>query len=407
MQQQGQNPKDDCPTTPRAPGKNLAPAWLEVDLDKIGNNIRKLKAAAGPGVKVLAMVKAQAYGCGAAMISQVALENGAEMLGVANIAEALALRNSGLRCPILVFGRPDESELGAIIEEDLLQTVFDSMLARQLDRAAGTAGKKVRVHLKIDTGMGRLGLLPGEMDDFLDGFASCPNLVLDGVYTHFPVADCDTRFTREQLETFATLLNKVRERGYSAEHVHVANSAALLNPALRRGETFGIVRPGISIYGLYGSPLVSREINLEEVVSFKARVVHVKKVPPGTSVSYGREFIALRDTTIATIAAGYADGVPFRLAKKGDVLIHGRRFPIVGRVTMDMTMADVGESNDIAVGDVAVFFGESGRAHISVSEVAEKSGTIEHEVICGIGPRVPRVYLKDGNVACIQRYTFG
>ena len=404
MQQEAHNPKGGFPTSPSSLGKNLAPAWLEVDLNKIANNIRKLKAAAGPGVKVLAMVKAQAYGCGAAMISRVALENGAEMLGVANIAEALALRKSGLRCPILVFGRPDESELGAIIEEDLLQTVFDLMLARQLDRAAGTAGKKVRVHLKIDTGMGRLGLLPREMDDFLDGFASCPNLVLDGVYTHFPVADCDSRFTREQLEMLRSLLDKLRGRGYEVPHVHVANSAALLN---RCGETFGIVRPGISIYGLYGSPLVSREINLEEVVSFKARVVHVKKVPPGTSVSYGREFIALRDTTIATIAAGYADGVPFRLAKKGDVLIHGRRFPIVGRVTMDMTMADVGESNDIAVGDVAVFFGESGRAHISVSEVAEKSGTIEHEVICGIGPRVPRVYMKDGHVACIQRYTFG
>ncbi len=404
MQQQGQSPKDHCPTTPCAFGKNLASAWLEVDLDKTGNNIRKLKAAAGPGVKVLAMVKAQAYGCGAAMISRAALENGAEMLGVANIAEAVALRKSGLRCPILVFGRPDESELGAIIEEDLLQTVFDSMLARQLDRAAGAAGKKVRVHLKVDTGMGRLGLLPREMDDFLDGFASCANLILDGVYTHFPVADCDSRFTREQLEMLRSLLDRLRGRGYAVPHVHVANSAALLN---RCGETFDLVRPGISIYGLYGSPLVSREINLEEVVSFKAKVVHVKKVPPGTSVSYGREFIALRDTTIATIAAGYADGVPFRLAKKGDVLIHGRRFPIVGRVTMDMTMADVGESNDIAVGDVAVFFGESGREHISVSEVAEKSGTIEHEVICGIGPRVPRVYLKEGHVACIQRYTFG
>jgi alanine racemase len=278
------------------------------------------------------------------------------------------------------------------------------MLARQLDRAAGTAGKKVRVHLKVDTGMGRLGVLPGEMDDFLDGFASCSNLILDAVYTHFPVADCDSRFTREQLEMLRSLLDKLRGRGYEVPNVHVANSAALLN---RCGETFGIVRPGISIYGLYGSPLASREINLEEVVSFKARVVHVKKVPSGTSVSYGREFIALRDTTIVTIAAGYADGVPFRLAKKGDVLIHGRRFPIVGRVTMDMTMADVGESNDIAVGDVAVFFGGSGREHISVSEVAEKSGTIEHEVICGIGPRVPRVYLRDGHVACIQRYTFG
>lgn len=407
MQVQAQNPRSDSPTAMDAFGKNLAPAWLEVDLDKIGYNICKLKAAAGPGVKVLAMVKAQAYGCGAAMVSQAALENGAEMLGVANIQEAVALRKSGLHCAILVLGRPDENELETIIEEDFLQTVFDLTLARQIDRAAATAGKRVRVHLKVDTGMGRLGLLPGEMDHFLEGFASCPNLDLDGVYTHFPVADRDTRFTREQLEAFAALVDKIRKRGFVVQHVHVANSAALLNPALRRGEMYGIVRPGISIYGLYGSPLVSREINLREVISFKAKVVHVKKIAAGTSVSYGREFIAPRDTAIATIAAGYADGVPFRLAKKGDVLIHGRRFPIVGRVTMDMTMVDVGESNDIGVGDVAVLFGESGREHISVTEVAEKSGTIEHEVICGIGPRVPRVYLKNGHVACIHRYTFG
>ena len=385
----------------------MAPAWLEVDLDKIANNLRKLKAAAGPGAKVLAMVKAQAYGCGAAMVSQVALENGAEMLGVANIGEAIALRSSGLRCPILVLGRPDESELGTIIEQGFLQTVFDLILARQLDRAAQNAGKKVKVHLKLDTGMGRLGLLPAEIDDFLDGFALCPNLDLDGVYTHFPVADSDTRFTRQQLQGFAALLDKVRKRGYIAQHVHVANTAALLNPDLWRGQIYGIVRPGISIYGLYGSPMVSRDINLEEVVSFKAKVVHMKKVASGTSVSYGREFIAPRDTTIVTLAAGYADGVPFRLAKKGNVLIRGQRFPIVGRVTMDMTMVDVGTSNDIGVGDTAVFFGKSGREHISVTEVAEKSGTIEHEVICGIGPRVPRVYLKDGNVACIHRYTFG
>lgn len=383
---------------------NPAPAWLEVDLDKIAGNIRKLKAAAGPGAKVLAMVKAQAYGCGAVMISRVAIENGAEMLGVANVEEAIALRKAGLGCPILVLGRPDENELGAIIEEGLLQTVFDLRLARQLDRTAAAAAKRVRVHLKLDTGMGRLGLLPAEMDDFLDGFASCRNLDLDGVYTHFPVADCDTRFTREQLEVFAVLLDKVRKRGYAAQRVHVANSAALLNHCC---STYEIVRPGITIYGLYGSPMVSREINLEEVVSLKAKVIHAKNAPAGTSVSYGREFIALRDTTIVTIAAGYADGVPFRLAKKGDVLIRGRRYPIVGRVTMDMTMADIGESNDISVGDIAVVFGKSGREHISVTEVAEKSGTIEHEVICGIGPRVPRVYLRDGQVACIHRYTFG
>lgn len=404
MQVQAQNPKSDSPTPLDPFGKNLASAWLEVDLDKIGYNVCKLKAAAGPGVKVLAMVKAQAYGCGAAMVSRAALDNGAEMLGVANIQEAVALRKSGLHCPILVLGRPDGNELETIIEEDLLQTVFDLMLARQLDRAAAIAGKKVRVHIKVDTGMGRLGLLPGEMDHFLDGFASCPNLGLDGLYTHFPAADRDARFTREQLEVFAALLGKIRKRGFAAQHVHVANSAALLN---RCGEIYGIVRPGISIYGLYGSPLVSREINLREVISFRAKVVHVKKVVAGTSVSYGREFIAPRDTTIVTIAAGYADGVPFRLAKKGDVLIRGRRFPIVGRVTMDMTMADIGESNDIAVGDIAVFFGKSGREHISVTEVAEKSGTIEHEVICGIGPRVPRVYLKNGQLACIHRYTFG
>jgi len=384
--------------------KNLVSAWLEIDLDKVANNIRKLKAAAGPGVKVLAMVKAQGYGCGAEMISRVALESGAELLGVANVPEALSLRKGGLRCPILIFGRPDEAELKAILEEQLLVTVFDLTLARQLDALARKHGKKAKVHLKLDTGMGRLGVLPKDLDEFLEGFTACRNLVLDGVYTHFPVADCDRRFTREQVELFQKLLDNIRSRGYQVPLVHAANSAALLN---RCCETFDMVRPGITIYGLYGSPLVSREINLEEVLSFKAKVVHVKRVPAGTSVSYGREFIALKDTTIVTIAAGYADGVPFRLAKNGNVLIRGRRFPIVGRVTMDMTMVDVGDFNDISVGDEAVIIGRSGQASISVSEVAEKVGTIEHEVTCGIGPRVPRVYLRNGGIAGIQKYTLG
>ncbi len=384
--------------------KSIAPAWLEIDLDKVARNIRKLKAVAGPGVRILAMVKAQAYGCGAEMISRTALENGAELLGVANVAEAVYLRNAGLACPILIFGRPDEGELQTVVEKELLATVFDLGLARRLDAVAGECGKTAKIHLKLDTGMGRLGILPKELDQFLDGFSGWSNLSLDGVYTHFPVADCDRRFTGEQVKLFHELLGKIRSKGHEVPLIHLANSAALLN---RCCETFDMVRPGITIYGLYGSPFVSREINLEEVPSFKARVIHVKRVPAGTSVSYGREFVAPKDTTIVTISAGYADGVPFQLAQKGNVAIRGRRFPIVGRVTMDMTMVDVGDCTTITVGDEAVIFGESGRALISIAEVAEKIGTIEHDVICGIGPRVPRVYLRSGGVASIQRYTLG
>lgn len=377
-------------------------AWLEVALDKVERNVRKLKAAAGPGVKVLAMVKAEGYGCGAEMVSRAALEGGAEVLGVASVAEALSLRGRGLACPILIFGRPAEPELEAIVEKDLLPTVFDLTLARQLDSEARKRRKKVSVHLNVDTGMGRVGLLPDEIDAFLEGFAACPNLVLGGVYTHFPVANSDREFTRKQVEVFRDVLQKIRDAGYPLPLVHVANSAALLN---RCCDVFDMVRPGISIYGLYGSPLVSRELQLEEAVSFKSRVVQVKSVPVGASVSYGREFIAPRRTTIATIAAGYADGVPFRLAKGGHVLIRGRRFPIVGRVTMDMTMVDVGDGADIEVGEEAVIVGRSGQENIPVAEVAQKVGTIEHEVICGIGPRVPRVYIRNGQVVCVQRHT--
>jgi alanine racemase len=403
-----QQTNDEKPSPPseaqQTPRKNIAPAWLEIDLDKVASNTRKLKAAAGPHAKILAMVKAQAYGCGAEMISRAALENGAELLGVANVAEALSLRNAGLDCPILIFGRPDEAELESIVEKELLATVFDLTVARQLHIIAGKHGRKVKVHLKLDTGMGRLGLLPKDSDEFLEGFAACSNLIMEGVYTHFAVADCDRRFTQEQIELFHNVVQKIRSRGYQIPFIHAANSAALLN---RCCETFDMVRPGITIYGLYGSPLVSREINLDEVLSFKAKVAQVKRIPAGASVSYGREFIALMDTTIATISAGYADGVPFRLAKKGNVLIHGRRFPIVGRVTMDMTMVDVGDCNSISIGDEVVIFGQSGRAAISIVEVAEKVGTIEHEVICGIGPRVPRVYLRNGSIAGIQKYTLG
>ncbi len=383
----------------------ISRARMEVDLDKVAGNVRKLKDAAGADVKVLAMVKAQAYGCGAEMVSRTALESGAELLGVATVAEALSLRKSGLKCPILVFGQPDDSELEAVVREDLLQTVFDLSLARQLDSPAGKCGKKARVHLNVDTGMGRVGILPRQIERFLEGFASCRNLLLDGAYTHFPVADTDRQFTREQLKVFSEVLQRIRERGYDIPLVHVANTAALLGRCCPSEAGFNVVRPGISIYGLYGSPAVSRETSLDEVVSFKARVVHVKRVLPGTSVSYGREFIASRETTIATVSAGYADGVPFQLAKGGHVLIRGGRFPVAGRVTMDMTMVDVGDTPDISVGDEAVFIGRSGQERITVAEVAEKAGTIEHDVICGIGPRVPRVYIRNGEVVSVRRYT--
>ncbi len=380
----------------------LSQAWLEIDLDKVAKNVRRLKAAAGPNVKVLAMVKAQGYGCGAERVSRAALESGAEVLGVANVAEALSLRRSGLSCPILVFGRPTEGEVEAVVGEELLQTVFDLDLARQLDFEARKRAKQVKVHLNVDTGMGRVGILPREIEGFLEGFAACRNLVLDGAYTHFPAADTDREFTQKQVELFREVLQTIRDNGYPIPVVHVANSAALLH---RCCDLFDMVRPGISIYGLYGSPFVSRELALDEVVSFKTTVVHVKRVSPGTSVSYCREFIAPRETTIATIAAGYADGVPFQLAKQGSVLIRGRRFPIVGRVTMDMTMVDVGDCPDIKVGDEAVIIGQSGRERIPVAEVAQKAGTIEHDVICGIGPRVSRVYVREGKVVSVQKYT--
>ncbi len=381
-------------------------AWLEVDLDKITSNVRKLKAAAGADVKILAMVKAQGYGCGAEMVSRAALESGAEVLGVATVPEALSLRKSGLRCPILIFGRSADVELEAVVEEELLQTVFDLSLCRRLDSVARKYGKKAKVHVKVDTGMGRVGLLPGEIDGFLEGFASCPSLILDGAYTHFPAADADREFTRQQVAIFREVLQKIRDSGYPIPLVHVANTAALLGGCCPAEAEFDMVRPGISIYGLYGSPMVSREVSLEEAVSFKATVVHVKRVPPGTSISYGREFIASRETTIATIAAGYGDGVPFRLAREGHMLLRGSRFPIAGRVTMDMTMLDVTPRRDIRVGDEAIIIGQSGQERITVAEVAQKAGTIEHEIICGIGPRVPRVYVRNGQVVSVQRYTF-
>jgi alanine racemase len=381
----------------------IAPAWLEVDLDKVASNVRKLKALAGPGVKLLAMVKAQGYGCGAEMIARVALENGAEMLGVASVQEGLSLRRCGLECPILVFGRPDEAELKGVVEEDFSQTLFDLALARRLDCLCQRYSKKIRVHLKIDTGMGRLGLLPREIESFLEGFGRCTNLVLEGVYTHFAVADSDREYTQRQVELFQGVLWKIREKGYEVPLVHVENSAALLNGCC---EQFDMVRTGIGIHGTYGSPLVTREVQLEEAMSFKARVCYLKRIPAGANVSYGRRFIASEDTTIATISAGYADGVPFQLANKGHVLIRGRRFPIVGRVTMDMTMASLGNSDDVRIGDDAVIIGQSGEDRISVAEVAEKAGTIEYQVMCGIGPRVPRLYMRNGQVFAVHRYTF-
>ena len=369
------------------------PVWAEIDLDALKNNVQEMRRITDQNAQLMAVVKANGYGHGIEQIARTALESGANWLGVALLEEALLLRDKGITAPILILGYTPVDDAVEVINHDISQTIFTVEDARAFAAAAHRLGKKAKVHIKIDTGMGRLGFsLQGDTLDKIRSLSQLPGLDIEGIFTHFATADdSDKSFAEEQFMRFQQLLKQLAAHHIYFKWRHCANSAAVIDLPYTH---LDLVRPGIALYGYYPSPYVNRAlVKLLPVMSLKARVSFVKEVPKGCSISYGRKYIAKKKTLIATIPLGYGDGYSRLLSNQGEVLIRGKRAPVVGRVCMDQLMVDVGHIHDVQQGDEVVLLGRQEGEEITADELAGKLGTISYEVLCMISERVPRVYL--------------
>ena len=365
------------------------PTWIEVDLEAIAQNVRRLRRIVGERVAIMAVVKADAYGHGAVKVAYTALNNGANRLGVACLSEALALREAGIDAPILILGRTPPWQARETVGRDIEATVFGLETAQALGRAAAALGRMARVHVKVDTGMGRLGLLPEDVPAFMAALAGVPGLVVEGLFTHFATADCeDRRHCKEQWRRFSELLTELEQRGLRPPLVHAANSAATLTMPEAH---FDMVRVGIALYGLNPSADVPCPPGFRPALAFKTQIAQVKTVPAGSCVSYGCTYRTARRSRLAVISVGYADGFRRGPQHWGYVLVRGQRAPIVGRVCMDQTVIDVTDIAGVREGDEVVLIGAQGQERITADEVAARLGTINYEVVSAILARVPRI----------------
>ena len=383
--------------------KNLRPAWAEVNLDNLANNMKEIRRVS-KSKDIIAVVKADAYGHGAIDAAQVFLKNGATRLAVAVISEAAELRESGINCPIMILGFTSPYLIDDLLKYDIEQTVYSYEYACEISKAAVKQDKTAKIHIALDTGMGRIGFRPEEKSaDEVYKISKLHNIVIEGLFSHFSSADEeDKSYTYMQIEKFNRFYNELLKRGIKINVRHIANSAAIIDmPEVH----FDAVRPGIILYGYYPSKDVSRDIiNLKPAMSLKANVVHVKKIPSGECIGYGRKFKTVRESTIATLPIGYADGYTRLLFNKAKVIINGKFAPVVGRICMDQCMVDVTEAGYVKTGDEAILMGSDKSLKFDADDMADLLGTISYEILCMIGKRVPRVYIKDGEVIKVRNY---
>jgi alanine racemase len=363
-----------------------------IHLDNIRFNIEGIRQAVGPERKILMAVKANAYGHGAVEVSRLAERSGVDWLGVATVPEGLELRQAGIRLPILKFSPAFPEEMEAAVTGGMTLAVCERGNIDALDPICRAANTRAAVHLKVETGMGRIGVTVEEAPTLAAYIErDCPGLRLEGIFTHLPVSDAaDPAYTRQQIERFKAVVDAIHTAiGRRVSLVHCANSGAVLGHA---PGWMDMVRAGIMVYGFYPDPGTPRTIPLKPGLSLITRVSFLKKVPAGTGIGYGRTWLAPQDTWIATISAGYADGFNRLFSNRGRVLIDGRSYPVVGRVCMDQSMVDLGPVTEVQAGDEAVLIGRSGAEEITVDEWAQMLQTIPYEVTCQINARVERVY---------------
>lgn len=364
------------------------PTFAEVDLGAIRYNFNKVKRLTSPEVKTMVVVKANAYGHGIIEVSRVLSAEGVDYLGVATVDEAMALRRNGIKKPVLVLGSVLQDEVEVAIKNNITLTVCDSdLLVGRLKKLARK--NKIKVHVKVDTGMGRIGVWHDQAFSFIKSLSATKNIILEGIYTHFSSAGRDEFFTNYQIEAFEELLAELDKSDIKIPLRHSANSIATVD--FKRSH-LNMVRPGIIIYGMYPKRDFSGFLKLKPALSLKTKIVYLKEVPAGRSVSYGRTYITERDTNIATLPIGYADGYERILSNKAFVLVRGKRARVVGKVTMDQVMIDVGHIKGVSLGDEVILIGRQGSDRITAEELARLCGTIPYEIVCSIGSRVPRIY---------------
>ena len=368
------------------------PTWVEIDLNALRHNLLAIRKWVGPQIKILGIVKADAYGHGDYEVSRVLLSNGVEMLGIAILEEGIQLRDKGIKAPLLLLGGIFEEQIDTVIQYGLTPTVYDLKLAEVLSKKANYFNKIVKVHVYVDTGMGSIGMKYNKAVEFVKSLEDMKNLFIDGIYTHCSCSDeKESECTNLQIKRFRDILAALDTLKVCIPLRHMANSGAILGYP---ESYFNMVRPGLSLYGLYPSEDVSRDVGIKPVMSFKTRIIHIKDMDAGDVVGYGRTYRIAKPTRVATLPMGYDDGYSRLLSNQGKVIIRGKKASIIGRVCMDQCFIDVTDIKDVSVGDEVVLYGNQGKETISIGSVAKQLNTIPYEVICSISNRVPRIYIN-------------
>lgn len=371
------------------PNKNAIgyrPTWAEINLDYLEHNFKEVKSFLHSKTKVLVTVKADAYGHGLVAVAKRLVACGVDYLGVASIDEGIELRKARIKTPILLLGLILKKDIGPLFTYKLTPTVCDRQMAVALNARAAALNTSMPVHIKVDTGMGRIGVLPNLALRLITDIHKLKNLQIQGIFTHFPLADLDRRFTLLQINLFKRLISDLKNKGIVIPLVHAANSIGLIS---YQDSHFTMVRPGLIIYGL--APKKNLGLNLKPVLTLKTRVVFIKQVDAGYGLSYGLTYVTKRPTWIVTLPLGYGDGYPRNLSNLAWLLIGGRRFRISGRICMDQIMVDVGNYKP-KIGEEVVLIGKQAKQQITAQELADLSGTISYEIVCGLGSRIPRIY---------------
>lgn len=383
--------------------KELRPVWTEINLDNLAHNMREVKRVVKKGTLITAVIKADGYGHGAVQIGKTLLENGADRFAVATLSEAMQLRKNYKDIPILILGYTPNDSAELVVKHNIIQTIYTYDQALAYSKKAQELDNEVKVHIKIDTGMSRLGMRTDkETIETIKGINKLPNLIIEGVFTHFAIADeSEKEFTYGQAERFNFICNALEKENINIPIKHVSNSAAIIDlPEMN----YNMVRAGIMLYGLYPSSEVDKKrVDLKEVMSLKAQVSYVKEIEEGTGVSYGLLFKADKITKIATLPIGYADGYTRLLTSKAKAIVKGAKVPVVGRICMDQCMIEV-TGLDVNIGDEVILFGSDGNNNITIDEIAKSLNTINYEIVCMISKRVPRVYVKNNNVVDAMDY---
>ncbi len=370
--------------------KQTERTWAEIHLDRLEANYRALRAVA-PESKFMGLVKANAYGHGAIQVARRLELLGADYLAVACLPEALELRRAGIECPNLILGNTPPEDTSSMLWNDITQTVYDPALALEYSRRAQAQGARLRCHLKADTGMSRLGVLCDESHmpyavNTLEGIARLPGLDCEGIFTHFADADTSPAYSRMQLDRFETVLSALERRGVTFAIRHCCAGAATLNYPEAHMD---MIRPGLPLYGCYPAPSTKDKLAQTPEMELKPQIVTLRTLPQGTCISYGRTHTLTRNSLVAVVPVGYADGLPRLLSGRMEMLVRGQRVRQLGRICMDMCMLDVTDVPDVAMGDTVTVFGDG----VPLQNLADAMGTITYELMCGVAPRVPRVYL--------------